>query len=207
MPHPQQLFFVGGVKQFLGEFFQRTKVLEIGSLDIEGSVRRFFEDCEYIGLDVGAGQGVDLVCRGEDYGGRANEFDVVISCEAMEHDPGWRKTWLNMLRLSKESGLVLMTCASAGRRRGATAFAPTDAPIDMQKKPSYYQNLVEDDFKAIVPCDAWFSVWSFYRDPASHGLHFFGLGKEASAEMVQRANELRTAFADYHHKRNVLGLQ
>ena len=43
MSHPQQLFFVGGIKQFLGELFQHTKVLEIGSLDINGSVRSFFE--------------------------------------------------------------------------------------------------------------------------------------------------------------------
>jgi SAM-dependent methyltransferase len=208
MSHPQQLFFVGGIKQFLGEFFQQKKVLEIGSLDINGSVRTFFEGCEYVGLDVGEGKGVDLVCYGEDHGAKANEFDVVISCEAMEHNPGWRKTWLNMLRVVKESGLVVMTCASTGRRQhGTVEYTPTDSPLTMEKNQSYYRNLVEDDFKAIIPCDAWFSVWSFYCDHTSHDLYFFGLGKDASPEAVQKATELRAALADYYHKRNVLGLQ
>lgn len=208
MSHPQQLFFVGGVKQFLGDFFQQKKVLEIGSLDINGSVRGLFEGCEYIGLDVGEGKGVDLVGYGEDFGGKADAFDVVISCEAMEHNPGWRKTWLNMVRLAKASGLVVMTCASTGRRQhGTLEYSPSDSPLTMQKQQNHYRNLVEDDFKAILPCDAWFSVWLFCQDHTSHDLYFFGLGKEASAEAVQQATELRAALADHYHKRNVLGLQ
>ncbi|MBB1603499.1 hypothetical protein A9977_26050 [Variovorax sp. UMC13] len=202
------MFFVGGVKQFLGDFFQQKKVLEIGSLDINGSVRGLFEGCEYIGLDVGEGKGVDLVGYGEDFGGKAGAFDVVISCEAMEHNPGWRKTWLNMVRLAKASGLVVMTCASTGRRQhGTLEYSPSDSPLTMQKQQNHYRNLVEDDFKAILPCDAWFSVWFFCQDHTSHDLYFFGLGKEASAEAVQQATELRAALADHYHKRNVLGLQ
>jgi SAM-dependent methyltransferase len=206
--HPQQLFFVGGVKQFLGDFFQQKKVLEIGSLDINGSVRGLFEGCEYIGLDVGEGKGVDQVGYGEDFGGRADEFDVVISCEAMEHNPGWRKTWLNMVRLAKASGLVVMTCASAGRRQhGTVEYTPADSPLTMQKQQNHYRNLVEDDFKAILPCDAWFSVWSFCCDHTSHDLYFFGVGREASPDTVRKATELRSALADHYHQRNILGLQ
>lgn len=208
MSHPQQLFFVGGIKQFLGEFFQQKKVLEIGSLDINGSVRTFFEECEYLGLDVGEGKGVDLVGYGEDYGGKADAFDVVISCEAMEHNAGWRKTWLNMIRLVKASGLLVMTCAASGRlQHGTLEYSPTDSPLTLQHHQNYYRNLVADDFEALVPCDAWFSVWSFYCDHRSHDLYFFGLGREAAPETVQKAVELRSALADYYHKRNVLGLQ
>lgn len=208
MSHPQQLFFVGGIKQFLGEFFQRQKVLEIGSLDINGSVRPLFEDCDYIGLDVGEGKSVDLVCHGENYGEKADAFDVVISCEAMEHNPGWRKTWLNMARLVKDAGLVVMTCATTGRRQhGTLEYSPTDSPLTTQDNQNHYRNLVAEDFLAILPCDAWFSVWSFYYDHTSHDLYFFGLGKGAAPETVQKATELRLALADYYHKRNILGLQ
>src|SRR4051812_1784880 len=108
MAHPQQQFFVGGVKQFLPEFFTDQRVLEIGSLNLNGSVREFFTNCAYVGLDIGEGRDVDVVCPGEDYGERADSFDVVISCEAMEHNAQWRKTWLNTLRLVKPTGLVIM---------------------------------------------------------------------------------------------------
>jgi hypothetical protein len=208
MSHPQQLFFVGGIKQFLGEFFKQKKVLEIGSLDINGSVRQFFEDCNYTGLDVGQGKGVDVVCYGEDYGGKANEFDVVISCEAMEHNPGWKKTWLNMLRLVNEAGLVVMTCATIGRgQHGTLENTPSDSPLTIQNQQNYYRNLVDDDFRALIPCDAWFSVWAFYYDHTSHDLYFFGLGRNAGPETVRKATELRTVLADYYFKRNVLGLR
>ena len=40
------------------------KVLEIGSLDINGSVRPLFEDAEYyLGIDMQEGPGVDLVAK------------------------------------------------------------------------------------------------------------------------------------------------
>lgn len=67
-------------------FTQRT-ALEICSLNLNGSVRDFLEGCQYLGLDLDAGPDVDIVCHVEDYGGAASTVDVVISCEAMEHDP------------------------------------------------------------------------------------------------------------------------
>ncbi|MBV8380747.1 MAG: hypothetical protein JO369_08325 [Paucibacter sp.] len=206
MSHPQQLFFVGSVKQFLGEFFRHRKVLEIGSLDINGSVRQFFEECDYTGLDVGEGKGVDVVCYGEDFGAKANSYDVVISCEAMEHNPGWKKTWLNMLRLASESGLVVMTCATIGRgQHGTRESSPADSPLTIQNNQNYYCNLVEADFSSLVVLDTWFSVWTFHYDHTSHDLYFFGLGHGAGPDAVHRAKELRTQFSNYYHKRNVLG--
>ena len=41
MSHIQQRFFVGGIKQFLPDFFQEKIVLEVGSLNINGTVRDF----------------------------------------------------------------------------------------------------------------------------------------------------------------------
>jgi len=50
-----------------------------------------FSDCDYIGLDVAPGNGVDIVCEGQNYDAPDESFDVVISCEVMEHNPFWRK--------------------------------------------------------------------------------------------------------------------
>ena len=63
------------------------RVLEVGSLDINGSVRPLFENCNYTGIDLGEGRGVDVVAHVTDYHRLDdNEFDVVISTETLEHD-------------------------------------------------------------------------------------------------------------------------
>lgn len=41
MSHQQQLDFVAAVKAEFPEHFSQTKVLEVGSLNINGSVRQF----------------------------------------------------------------------------------------------------------------------------------------------------------------------
>jgi hypothetical protein len=101
MAHPEQFEFVSAVKAAFPSFLAGTRVLEIGSLDINGSVRRFFKDGQYTGIDVGPGPGVDVVCQGQDYTPPSGCFDVTISCETMEHNPYWRETFDNMLRLCR----------------------------------------------------------------------------------------------------------
>ena len=50
MSHQQQLIFVASVKDQFPEYFSQTKVLEVGSLNINGSVRQFFNNPDkYIG--------------------------------------------------------------------------------------------------------------------------------------------------------------
>jgi SAM-dependent methyltransferase len=206
MAHHQQFFFLQAVKQFLPEYFAERKVLEIGSLNINGSIRQFYERCEYTGLDVGEGRDVDVVCFGEDYGAAAGLFDMVVSCEAMEHNPGWKKTWLNVLRLVKPDGLVVMTCATLGRRQHGTAeFDPTSSPLTIEKKINYYKNLVPEDFNAIVSHDAWFGQHAFNMDYDSRDLYFFGVGHDATPDTLNKAANLKHALAKYYHDKNVLG--
>jgi hypothetical protein len=64
MAHAAQMEFVGRVKAAFPDFFAGTRVLDIGSLDINGSVRPLFRGGTYTGIDVAAGPGVDIVCQG-----------------------------------------------------------------------------------------------------------------------------------------------
>jgi hypothetical protein len=80
MAHKQQLDFVHMLSSQLPQYFCGTAVLEIGSLDISGSVRQFYRDCSYTGIDVAQGKGVDVVCQGQDFGASNGSFDQVISC-------------------------------------------------------------------------------------------------------------------------------
>ena len=64
MAHEEQKIFLESVKSKFSEKFKNCRVLDIGSLDINGNNRFLFENYEYIGLDIGEGNNVDIVCRG-----------------------------------------------------------------------------------------------------------------------------------------------
>jgi SAM-dependent methyltransferase len=206
MAHYQQLFFVATIKQILASYFEKTKVLEIGSLDINGSVRPYFHDCDYTGIDLGEGKGVDLICAGQDASWKQGTFDVVISCEAMEHNPFWQETWINMLRLVKNTGLVIMTCASIGRQQhGTQKYRPVDSPLTQQIGQDYYRNLTQDNFELIVNHQSWFAVHGFWNDHSSHDLYFLGVRQQADQPIINQALGLKKGFDDFYFKKNIYG--
>lgn len=143
MAHQSQMEFVARIRDKLPQFFDSAVVLEVGSLDINGSVRQLFSHCQYVGIDLGPGPGVDTVCRGEEFDGPDNFCDTTISCECFEHNPQWAETFANMVRVTRKGGLVLFTCASEGRpEHGTPRSDPASAPFC----GDYYRNLTEDDF-------------------------------------------------------------
>ena len=79
MSHQPQLDFVKSVKDRFPQHFKGVKVLEIGSLNINGTVRIFFEDCTYIGVDLAPGKDVDLISKGHELTFKNKSFDTVIS--------------------------------------------------------------------------------------------------------------------------------
>lgn len=95
------------------------KVLEVGSLDVNGSPRWIIELLEpesYIGVDMRLGPKVDLICNACNlvaiFG--AESFDVVVSTEMLEHAEDWRKAVSNMKRVLTPGGLLLITTRSPG---------------------------------------------------------------------------------------------
>jgi SAM-dependent methyltransferase len=183
MAHEEQLAFVELVSDCLPMFFRGSRVIEVGSLDINGTVRKFFTDCSYTGLDVAPGPGVDLVCQGQDYDGPTESFDTVISCEAMEHNPYWQETFKNMVRLCKGGGLVLMTCATTGRREhGTTRSESGSSPNTVNLGWEYYRNLVPGDFKAAFDLDKLFIQHRFFSNWRSFDLYFCGIARGAGAD-------------------------
>lgn len=206
MAHPAQMNFFANVAHHLDAYFTRKKVLEVGSLDINGSVRQFFTDCDYLGIDVAEGKSVDRVCRGEDFDAPGNYFDTVVSANMFEHNREWRKTWLNMLRVLRPDGLLVFSVASGGtRQHGTSEYGPEFSPLTHAQGDDYYRNLLEKDFLSIVLPDAIFSEWEFFENRASHDLFFIGLAHHAAPEHQQTARALRNAFREYYEKVNILG--
>jgi SAM-dependent methyltransferase len=180
MAHASQLEYVSLLSDIFKEHFENSRVLEIGSLDIHGSVRSFFRRCDYIGLDVADGKGVDVVCEGQKYDAPDDSFDVVISCEAMEHNPHWIGTFKNMIRLCRPGGLILMTCASTGRPEHGTARTdPVSSPLTTQLGWNYYKNLTDKDFQASIDLAPLVAAHRFWTNWNHYDLLFVGIkGKQ-----------------------------
>lgn len=178
MSHPQQIQYIDSVKKQYKEHFINKCVLEVGSLNINGSVRPFFENCAYIGLDVSPGPCVDVVCLGHEYDMPDGSFDTVISCECFEHNPYWVETFQNMIRLCKPGGLIIMTCATEGRpEHGTKEKEPESSPLTVGLNWNYYKNLVKEDFESHFDLTNIFKTHSFQTNTQSKDLYFHGIKK------------------------------
>lgn len=177
MAHPEQRDFLIKLKQSHPDFFSDVKVIEIGSLNINGTVRDFFQTKDYLGVDVGAGPGVDLVARGEELDHPENTYDVAISAECFEHNPAWAETFQNMHRMARKA--VIFTCASDGREEHGTHSAhPSSSPLTLEW--DYYKNLNAADFEQIFDLKKMFIEHKFEYNPQSKDLYFWGI-KAAAA--------------------------
>ena len=203
MAHNEQREFCQRVKKIYPNFFSNKKVLDIGSLDINGSNKYFFEDCSYIGLDLGEGKNVDVISLGHLYDAPDNYFDTIISTEVFEHDMFYEKTINNIIRMLKPGGLFLFTCAAPGRpehgtrnHRTNTATNQYSAPflsgINVSDDPNipdsllytsdewadYYKNLTGDDFNKFPLFvqnfpDGYFEINNNAEIPSD--LYFYGI--------------------------------
>jgi ubiquinone/menaquinone biosynthesis C-methylase UbiE len=101
------------------EDIEGKEVLEVGSLDHNGTVRSLvesFKPNKYVGVDFIAGEGVDLVCRAEDliniFG--KESFDVIIATELLQHTKNWKDVIHNMKNVCKKEGIMLISARSKG---------------------------------------------------------------------------------------------
>jgi hypothetical protein len=108
------------------EEVEGKRVLEIGSRNINGSVREIImpmKPAEYRGIDLQPGPGVDVVADWTDFGDLLSYFeslylhkwDLVISTEMLEHARRWEIAVQRMKSAMKFSdGRLLVTTRSPG---------------------------------------------------------------------------------------------
>jgi SAM-dependent methyltransferase len=169
-------------------YFVGRRVLEVGSLDINGSVRTHFEACDYIGADLAEGPGVDIACPGQLLAFPSGHFDVAISCECFEHNPYWVETFINMLRMTREDGLLIVSCATTRRREHGTARTDAEAsPFTSALGWTYYRNLTERDVRDRVPLANWLEDFFFIASSESYDLYFVGLRRGVLPEALRVA--------------------
>lgn len=87
--------------------------LEVGSLNVNGSVRPLFTG-RYIGVDMRDGAGVDVVAAAAALPFPNHEFDVVVSTEMLEHDPSPWWSLAEMGRVLRHRGHLILTARGNG---------------------------------------------------------------------------------------------
>ena len=74
------------VAQMIEMHESQAPVLEVGSFDVNGSIRSLFPQDGYVGLDMRAGAGVDLVVDILDMPKKLRrKFNTVVTTETLEH--------------------------------------------------------------------------------------------------------------------------
>ena len=144
--------------------FAGRSVLEVGALDVNGSVRQFFSAAaSYTGIDMLAGPGVDLVMNAHALAFADASFDAVVSTEMLEHDDEFWRSLPEMGRVLRPGGALILTARGNG-------FWPHDYPHDFWRfMPSAFHKLI-----ALAGCE----VLEVREDwqPGHPGL--FGLGRK-----------------------------
>lgn len=186
MAHKEQTNFCEKIKRLYPDYFIDKYVLEVGSFNVNGTIRDLFERCRYTGLDIEPGNGVDIACPAQEYSGGAGYFDTIVSCECLEHNPHWAATIHNIVRMLAPEGLFLFTCASKGRPiHGVASLEQKDNPnwVTMPNVSSenwdneYYRNLVIADILPIIDFDLYFSEYGFEVNNNKCDLYFWGIKK------------------------------
>jgi len=180
MAHKQQIEYCKKIRDKFPLSFQDKKVLDVGSLDINGNNRYLFKNCSYIGLDIGPGKNVDIISKVHEYTSPDSEYDIIISTECFEHDMFYQKSIINCIRILKSGGMFLFTCATTGRsEHGTRRTSPQDAPLLMSDNnwSDYYKNLTEEDIENFLDLQNIFSVYEFEINNLSCDLYFYGIKK------------------------------
>ena len=119
--------------------FNNLSVLDVGSFDVGGSIKDFFKENNYMGVDLVKGPNVDIVLNGSELHKLDQKFDIVISCECFEHAKNWKEIFLSMYNVCAVDGYVIFTCASRGRiEHGTLRTINSDSP---GTSGIYYKNI------------------------------------------------------------------
>ena len=106
-----QHFFNTYSEYFNNNYF----IVELGSMNLNGSLREISPTTQYIGLDMCPGNGVDIVLEDPYVLPFAdNSVDVLVSSSCFEHTELFWKSYLECLRVLKPNGLFYMNVPTTG---------------------------------------------------------------------------------------------
>lgn len=107
------------IENFLKKYgIKGRTVLEVGSMDINGSFKKIVEDMgmKYVGIDIEDGPNVDVVLSDPYhwYEIKSHEYDIIISSSTFEHIEFPWCTMVQIRRVMKIGALCCITVPSRG---------------------------------------------------------------------------------------------
>jgi SAM-dependent methyltransferase len=93
---------------------ETSDVLDVGSYDLNGTMKPIFNKFKYTGCDVASGPNVDVVCNSNELIFEKDSFDIIISSSCFEHDALFWVTFLEMCRVLRSNGLIYICAPSTG---------------------------------------------------------------------------------------------
>jgi SAM-dependent methyltransferase len=179
--HKEAVAFIQFMKSEFWEFFTNgANVLDVGSGDVNGNNRQFFDSsCYYQGNDVFPGRNVDLVYKTTELPFFKPTFSTIISTECFEHDPEYVESLRKIVSILKPGGMFVFSCASTGRpehgTRKTTPIHSFGTRGKLSKWQDYYKNLTFKDISDAIPLDTIFTAYRCYYDKNHGDLMFWGI--------------------------------
>ncbi len=138
------------------------KILDVGAMNIGGSLRNYCPSTvEYIGVDIEAGEGVDIILENPySFPFKENSFNIIVTSSSFEHNQMFWLTFSEMSRVLKDGGYIYINAPSNGLFHQYPydnwRFYP-DAGIALEKwanRNGYQVKLVES-FISLRKDDGW----------------------------------------------------
>lgn len=181
--HPEAWKFLTTMKNQNPELFKNKKVLDVGGGDINGNNKSLFENCEYHCNDIYKTHNVTIVEFTKNLPFDDETFDIIISTECFEHDQQYEESIRKIVKMLKNDGVFIFTCASLDRKEhGTRRTTPNDSytsRIGLLGFQDYYKNLFDDDITKIEIENGYifsdYFIYDFFYNHKSNDLYFIGI--------------------------------
>lgn len=144
--HPAAASYISeAVEKYVGPA-DGLSVLEFGSYNVNGTVRDYFPNSDFFGIDVREGPCVDFVCDAAEFDGEGR-YDVVISAETLEHAPRPKEIIQRAWDSLRPGGILILTAGGPDR----TPHNADGGHDDLRGE--HYQNIYPDQL------EEWLAGW------------------------------------------------
>jgi hypothetical protein len=123
--------------QYPRYFNDPSVVIELGAMNINGSIREYFNCKNYTGVDWRAGKGVDIVSLTHELKLPVACFDAVVSASMLEHDPYWKQSLFKMAELMRGDGIMVLSWGAALNNPHELAVAPDGRFHSLKAKEAF----------------------------------------------------------------------
>lgn len=136
---------------------EQVSVIEIGSRNINGTIRDHFPKATWIGIDLYDGPLVDIVCDASEFTPEES-VEIVICCEVFEHTASWDTIISRSINWLKPNGKIIITCAGIGRKPHS-AIDGGDL-----KKDEWYKNISMNNIKSALLTAGFINIKVSYNE-------------------------------------------